>query len=201
MIQKDVFVSSNLVGTVEDISTTLFSYSCWAYKHSALVSFGLLIVFRDIYLLMVRDIYGWRKISVKGIRNYKSAAERFRAIDGTTIFLRQTLRVTSLEAPAICPNISRHAQKMHRSCVENGLILAVLCRCALLAQLEVGGGRNQVDLSQLQLWKSWRPEWGQLECVCVPPRRGWVGEVFPHMACNGDLSLAVLHDVRPSPVG
>ncbi len=42
-----------------------------------LVTLGVLIVFRVIYLLMVRDmddIYGWRKIAVKAIRNYKNAA-------------------------------------------------------------------------------------------------------------------------------
>ncbi len=41
MIQKDVFVSSNLVDTFEDISTTLVSYPFWAYMHSVLVNLGI----------------------------------------------------------------------------------------------------------------------------------------------------------------
>ncbi len=32
--------------------------------------------------------------------------------------------------------------KIYRSRVEDGLVLAVICICALLARLEVGGGRN-----------------------------------------------------------
>ncbi len=61
MIRKDVFVSSTLIGTFEDISTTLFSYPFWAYMHALLVTLGVLIIFRVVYLLSVRDmddIYG-----------------------------------------------------------------------------------------------------------------------------------------------
>ncbi len=43
---------------------------------------------------------------------------------------------------AICSSISRHEQKRHRSCVEDGLVLAVIGRCALVAPLGVGGGRE-----------------------------------------------------------
>ncbi len=35
--------------------------------------------------------------------------------------------------------------------LEDGLVLAVICRCALLARIVVGGGRNQTGLGQLNL--------------------------------------------------
>ncbi len=34
---------------------------------------------------------------------------------------------------------------MRRSCVEDGLVLAVIGRCTLVDRLEVGGGRSQVN--------------------------------------------------------
>ncbi len=58
------------------------------------------------------------------------------------------LRVLGLEAPAICSSISLHAQKMHRFCIEDVLVLAVIGRCALVARLGVGGGRKQTGLDQ-----------------------------------------------------
>ncbi len=38
---------------------------------------------------------------------------------------------------------SESGQRMHLSCVEDGLVLAVIGRCALLDRLQVGGGRIQ----------------------------------------------------------
>ncbi len=46
--------------------------------------------------------------------------EKNRTIGGpTVVFLKQTLRVTQIEAPAICSSISQHAQKMHRFFIED----------------------------------------------------------------------------------
>ncbi len=39
----------------------------------------------------------------------------------------------------------------HRSCIEDGMVLSVVCRCALLARLGVDGGRGQAGYVQLQL--------------------------------------------------
>ncbi len=61
------------------------------------------------------------------------------------------LRVTKLEALTIGSSISLHARKMHRFCIEDGLVLAVICRCAHLAMLGVGGGRTQTGLDQRDL--------------------------------------------------
>ncbi len=47
------------------------------------------------------------------------------------------------KASAICFDISRHAQKLHRFCVEDGLALTVIGRCALVDRLGAGGGRIQ----------------------------------------------------------
>ncbi len=41
--------------------------------------------------------------------------------------------VTRLEVPAVCSSISRREWKRHRSCVEDGLVLALIGRCALVA--------------------------------------------------------------------
>ncbi len=86
MTRKDVFVSSTLVGTFEDISTSLFSYPFQAYMHAVLVNLGVLIIFIVIYLQMVSEMdgkYGWRK---RGSEIKKVLQERFRTIDGTTVF-------------------------------------------------------------------------------------------------------------------
>ncbi len=82
---------------------------------------------------------------------------------------------------------------------EKAPLLAVIERCTLVARLGVGGGRSQTGYGQLRLWKFWRPGWGQLGSVCVPERRGWVGEAFFHMA--REPSLAVLQGIGPFPVG
>ncbi len=66
---------------------------------------------------------------------------RFRTIDGKNVFL--ILRVTRLDVPEVCSNISRPKLRRHRSCVEDGLALAVISRCALVDQLGVGEGRIQ----------------------------------------------------------
>ncbi len=41
--------------------------------------------------------------------------------------------------------------RRHRSCIEDGLVLAIIGRCALLARLGVGGGKSQTGLDQLHL--------------------------------------------------
>ncbi len=43
----------------------------------------------------------------------------------------------------VCSSISPHGQKRHRSFVEDGLVLAVVGRCALVDRLGMGGGRIQ----------------------------------------------------------
>ncbi len=42
---------------------------------------------------------------------------------------------------------------------------------------------------------------GHIEGACVPMKRGWVGEAFPHMANGGGLYSVVLQGVEPSPGG
>ncbi len=59
--------------------------------------------------------------------------ERFWTIDS----------VTRLEVLAICSSISLHELRRYRSCVEDGLVLAVIGRFAHVALLGVGGGRIQ----------------------------------------------------------
>ncbi len=51
---------------------------------------------------------------------------------------RQTVRMIRFEALAICSSVSRHAQEMHRTYVEDGLVLVVICRWAVLNRLGVG---------------------------------------------------------------
>ncbi len=53
------------------------------------------------------------------------------------------LRVTRLDVPGVWSSISRPKLRRHRSCVEDGLVLAIIGRCALLARLGVGGRKNQ----------------------------------------------------------
>ncbi len=61
---------------------------------------------------------------------------RLRTIDGPTVFfLRKILRVTRLDVPEVCSSISQLELKRRRSCVEDGLVLAVIGRCALVARL------------------------------------------------------------------
>ncbi len=68
--------------------------------------------------------------------------------------------------------------------------LAVIGRCALVARLGAGGGRSHTGWGQLHFWKFRSPGWGQLGGVCVPAKRGWVGEAFPHMARDEDRTMA-----------
>ncbi len=133
-------------------------------------------------------------MSMKGNRIYTGAAGKISTNRRSNWFLK-----IDTEVPAICSSISRHEQKRHRSCDEDDLVLAVIGRCALVARLGVGGERNQTGLGQLHLRKIWRPGWGQLVGGCVPVRRGWIGEAFPHRP--RDLSLSVFQSVGPSPVG
>ncbi len=68
---------------------------------------------------------------------------RFRTIDDPTVLRGYILGVTRLDVPAVCCSISRPELKRHRSYVEDGLVLAIIGRCALVDRLEVGGGRIQ----------------------------------------------------------
>ncbi len=61
---------------------------------------------------------------------------------GITKVFRETFRSIDRQ-PGICSSIWRHAKNTHRSFIDDGLVLAAFCRCALSAQFEVGGGRNQ----------------------------------------------------------
>ncbi len=70
---------------------------------------------------------------------------RFRTNDGPTVFLKMETEgdKKKLGALEVCSSISPHGQKRHRSFVEDGLVLAVIGRCALVDRLGVGGGRIQ----------------------------------------------------------
>ncbi len=61
--------------------------------------------------------------------------ERFRTIDGSTVFLRKILRVTRLDVPEVCSSNSQPELRRHCSCVEDGFVLAVIGRCALVDRL------------------------------------------------------------------
>ncbi len=54
------------------------------------------------------------------------------------------MRVTIVEVPTICSSVSRHDPKRHRSFVEDGLVLAVIGRCALLVR--IGWAQEEVRL-------------------------------------------------------
>ncbi len=68
---------------------------------------------------------------------------RFRTNDGPTVLCRWKRRVPRLGVLEVCSSISPPGQKRHRSFVEDGLVLAVIGRCALVDWLGVGGGRIQ----------------------------------------------------------
>ncbi len=55
----------------------------------------------------------------------------------------QALRVTRLDVLEVCFRISQSERRRLRSCVEDGLVLTVIGRCALVDWLGVGGGRIQ----------------------------------------------------------
>ncbi len=71
----------------------------------------------------------------------------FRTIDGQT----EIKRVARLDVPAVCSSFSQTEPKCYRSCVKEGLILAVIERCALVARLGVGGERSQTGYAQFYL--------------------------------------------------
>ncbi len=67
--------------------------------------------------------------------------------------------MTRLEVPAIYSSISRREPKRHRSCVEDGLVLAVIGRCALVALLGVGGDEPQPTMKSLMFVNKSRNLW------------------------------------------
>ncbi len=70
---------------------------------------------------------------------------RFRTNDAPTFFyLRLILRVTRLDVLEVCSIISQAERRRHRSCVEDGLVLAVIAKCVLVDRLGVGGGKIQM---------------------------------------------------------
>ncbi len=60
-------------------------------------------------------------------------------------------RLTTLDVPAVCSSFSQSEPKRYSSGVEDGLVLAVIGRYALVARLRVGGERSQTGYAQLYL--------------------------------------------------
>ncbi len=61
---------------------------------------------------------------------------------------RKILGVTRLlDVFAVCSSISLSGQMRHRSCVADGMVLAVIGRCALVARLKVEVRRVKVNFS------------------------------------------------------
>ncbi len=56
---------------------------------------------------------------------------------------RVGIGVPRLDVPEVCSRILLSGQRMQSSCVEDGLVHAVIDRCTLVGLLEVGGGRIQ----------------------------------------------------------
>ncbi len=69
---------------------------------------------------------------------------RFRTIDDPTVLRGYILGVTRLDVPAVCCSILRPQLKRHRTCVEDGLVLAVICSRALVARF--GWAEKEVRL-------------------------------------------------------
>ncbi len=78
-------------------------------------------------------------------------------------------------------NISQYVKKTHSFFPEDGWELAILLRGALSSQVTADKRKSQVLLGQFLLKKSWRVGRG----VCVPLRRGWIEETFPHIVHGG----------------
>ncbi len=131
-----------------------------------------------------------RKMSMKGNRNYTHTSGKISDHWRSNCCLKIDSEGDINRGGGNCYSISQYQQKIRRSCVEHGLVLAVM-----------GGWRSQMGWSQFHFWKSWRPGWCHLRGVRVPVRRGWAGEAFPHMARDEYLSLAVMLGAWSSLVG
>ncbi len=68
---------------------------------------------------------------------------RFRTNDGPTVFLKVDTEGDKTKCAGSLFQYFMIRTERHRSCVEDGLVLAVMGRCALVVQLGVGGGRIQ----------------------------------------------------------
>ncbi len=64
--------------------------------------------------------------------------------------------------PTIGDIILQNAQNLHRFFAENGLILAVFCKCALSTKFGVDEGRSQMSAGQFQFLNYWKSGWRQL---------------------------------------
>ncbi len=65
---------------------------------------------------------------------------RFRTIDGPTVcFLKKDTEGDKTSGAEVCSSISQPELRRHFFCVEGGLVLAVIGRCALVARIVVGG--------------------------------------------------------------
>ncbi len=79
----------------------------------------------------------------------KPKLRRCRTIEGPTVVLKTVILDDMTKCAFNLIHFYGHEQKTNRPCFENGLVLAVICRCALLPQLGVGGVRNQAGIGQL----------------------------------------------------
>ncbi len=78
-----------------------------------------------------------------GIKVTQVLQGRFRTIDGPTVFLKIDTEGDKTRCAGSLCRISQPELRRHRSCVEDGLVLAVIGRGALVDRLGVGGGRIQ----------------------------------------------------------
>ncbi len=74
---------------------------------------------------------------MNGDRSYTGAAGKI------SVQLFFDIEGDRLDVPEVCSSISQLELRRHRSCIEDGLVLAVIGRCALVVGLGVGRGRIQ----------------------------------------------------------
>ncbi len=65
-------------------------------------------------------------------RSYTGAAGKISHHWRSSCFLKIDTEVTRLDVPEVCSSISQPELRRHRPCVEDGLVLAVIGRCALV---------------------------------------------------------------------
>ncbi len=78
-----------------------------------------------------------------GQKLHRGCREDFEPMTVQLFFFKWRRRVPRLGVQEVCSSISPHGQKKHRPFVEDGLVLAIFGRCALVDGLGVGGGRIQ----------------------------------------------------------
>ncbi len=92
----------------------------------------------------------------------------------------------------VCSRISLSGQRRHHPCVEDGLVLAVIGRCALVDRLE------EEELRRLKVNYSFENFEGQDE---ISSEASAFQREEVELACDEYLSLAVLLGAGPSQVG